>query len=129
SDLNEQGPRERTQSDQMMPVAVVAGQPGGFQGEDGSDTPFTHGCQQLAKARALVASGPTTAHVLIDHDDVGKPQPAGLIGEGILPPLTLGVGADLMACGLADIDVGIPLEMGWVNLGAHSYTPRSGHCG
>src|SRR4029434_4907015 len=129
SDLNEQGPRERTQSDQMMPVAVVAGQPGGFQGEDGPDTPFTYGREQLAKARALVASSPTPAHVLIDHDDVGKPQPAGLIGEGILPPLTLGMGADLMACGLADVDVGITLEMTRINLGAHGYTPRSGYCG
>jgi hypothetical protein len=39
------------------------------------------------------------------------------------------VGADLMACGLADIDVGVTLEMARVNLGAHGYTPRSGHCG
>jgi hypothetical protein len=113
----------------MMPVPVVAGQPGGFQGEDGPDTPCTHGCEQLAKARAFVASGPTPAHVLIDHDDVGKPQPAGLLCKGILPPLTLGVGADLMACGLADVDIGITLEMVRMNLGAHGYTPRSGHCG
>jgi hypothetical protein len=39
------------------------------------------------------------------------------------------MGADLMARGLADIDIGIPLEMAWANLGAHDYTPRSGHCG
>ena len=58
-----------------------------------------------------------------------KSQPAGLIREGILPPLALGVGADLMACGLADIDVGVTLEMARVNLGAHGYTPRSGHGG
>jgi hypothetical protein len=113
----------------MMPVTVVASSPGGFQGEDGPDTPCTHGREPLAKARALVASGPTPAHVLIDHEDVGKPQPAGLIGEGIWPPLTLGVGADLMARGLANIDIGITLEMDRVNLGAHGYTPRSGHCG
>jgi hypothetical protein len=113
----------------MVPVPVVVGQPGGFQGEDGPDTPCTHGREQLAKARALVASGPTPADILIDHDNAGKLQPAGLIGEGILPPLALGVGADLRACGLADIDIGITLEMARANLGAHGYTPRSGHGG
>src|SRR5215475_10661050 len=113
----------------MMPVTVVAGQPRGFQGEDGPDTPCTHGREQLAKARALVASGPTPAHVLINHDDVGKPQPAGVICEGIWPPLALGVRADLLTCRLADLDVGVTLEMDGVNLGAHGYTPRSGHCG
>src|SRR5262249_5647001 len=68
--INEQRLRQRTQINQMMPVPIVTGQPGRFQGEDGSDTPCTHGCQQLAKARALVASGPTPAHILINHDDV-----------------------------------------------------------
>jgi hypothetical protein len=108
---------------------VVARQPGGFPGEDGPDTPFTHGRQQLAQAWTLVASRPTPADVLIDHDALGKPQPAGMLGEGLWPPLALGVGADLMARRLTDIDVGIPLEMARVNLGAHGYTPRSGHCG
>jgi hypothetical protein len=60
---------------------------------------------------------------------LGKPQSAGMIGEGILPTRALRVGADLMACGLADIDIGVTLEMGRVNLGVHGYTPRSGHCG
>jgi hypothetical protein len=60
---------------------------------------------------------------------VGKAQLASLIREGILPPLALGMGADLMARGLADLDVGVTLEMNRVNLGAHGYTPRSGHCG
>jgi hypothetical protein len=112
-----------------MPVTVVAGHPGGFSGADGPDTPFTHRRQQLAKARALLASRPTTAHVLIDDDALGKPQPAGMIREGIVPTLALRVGADLMARGLADRDGGVPLEMDRVHLGAHGYTPRSGHGG
>src|SRR5262249_32198916 len=113
----------------MMPVPIAAGQPRGLQGEDGPAPPFTHRCQQLAKARALVASRPTAADGLINHDDLGKPQRAGLIRKGILPPLALGVGADLMARGLADIDVGVTLTMDGINLGAHGYTPRSGHYG
>jgi hypothetical protein len=39
------------------------------------------------------------------------------------------VRADLMARGLADIDVGVTLKMDRMNLGAHGYTPRSGACG
>src|SRR5688500_5011348 len=99
----------------MMPVPIVAGQPRGLQGEDGADTPGTHRCQQLAKTRALVTSRSAPADVLIDHDDLGKPQTASLIRQGILPPLAFGVRAHLMARGLADIDVGVPLEMDRVN--------------
>ena len=123
------GLRQGTSSDAMMPGAVVARQPGGFQGEDGPDPPCTHGRQPWAKAWTLVAARPTPAYVLIDHDDLGQPQPAGMLGEGIWPPLALGVGADVMARRLADRDVGIPLEMARGNLGAQGDTPRSGHGG
>src|SRR5262245_18031771 len=103
--------RQRTQIDPMMPGSVVAGQAGRFSGKDGSDTPCTHRRPQLAKARALVTSGPTPAHGLSNHDDVGTPQPAGVSGAGLLPPLALGGRADLMTRRRADIDVGVTLEM------------------
>jgi hypothetical protein len=112
-----------------MPVAVVARQPGSFSGEDRSGTPGPHRRQQGAKAGALVAARATAAHVRIDHADLGTPPPAGLIREGLGPTRALGVGADLRAGGLADRDIGVTLAMGRVNLGAHAYTPRSGHCG
>ena len=112
-----------------MPVPVIPSQPGGLQGEDGADMPFPYRRQQVAQAWALVASGPTPTDIFIDHDHAGKPQRTGLLGEGIWPPRALRVGADLMACGLADIDRGITLEMARVNRGAHGDTPRAGHCG
>ena len=121
--------RQRTQIKPMMPGPMVAGSPAGCQGEDGADTPGTHGGQQLATARALVASRPTPAPILINHDDVGKPSPASLIGEGIVPPRALGVRPDLMARGLADRDGGVTLEMERVHLGAQGDTPHSGPWG
>ena len=127
--IDEQGLGQRTEIDHMMPVPVVAGSPGGFQGEDGADTPCAHRRQPWAKARALVASGPTPAHVFIDHDDTDTSQRPGLIGAGLWPPLPRGVGADLMAGGLADRDGGVTLERARVNLGAHGDPPRSGHGG
>ena len=108
---------------------MVAGHPGRFQGADGADTPCPHGRQQLAKARALVASRPTPAHVRIDHQDVGKAQRAGLIREGLWPPLALGMGADLLARGLADRDGGVTWARARGHLGAPGYTPRAGHGG
>ena len=108
---------------------MVAGHPGGFPGEAGPDTPGTHGREQWAKARALVASGPTPAHVLLDHTDVGKPQSAGLLGAGLWPPLTLGVGTDVMAGGLTARDGGITWAMAGVNLGPQGDPPRAGHWG
>jgi hypothetical protein len=83
----------------------------------------------LAKAWALVASGPTPAHGFIDHHDAGNPQRAGLLGEGRWPPRTRGGGAHWRAGGLAAIDVGVTLEMARVHLGPHGDTPRSGHGG
>jgi len=91
--------------------------------------PLTHRRTQLATARTRLTSRATAAHGRIDHDALGKPQPAGLIGAGILPTLPLGVGADVMARGLADIHIGVALAMGRTHLGAQADTPRSGHCG
>ena len=76
-----------------------------------------------------MAAGPTAADVLLAPHDLGKSQRTGLIGEGLLPAVTLGVHAALMARGLADRDVGVTLKMDRMHLGAHGYTPRSGSCG
>jgi hypothetical protein len=88
--------------------------------------PLPHRRQQRAEARPLLAARTTAAHVFLKHHDVSTAQPAGLIGERLLPPRTLGVGAALMARGLPDLHLGVAVEMGRTHLGAHADTPRSG---
>jgi hypothetical protein len=85
----------------MMPVPVVAGQARGFEGAHRSDLALAHGRQQLAKAWALLQAGATASQVLIKDDDLGKSQATRVIGQRILPPLALVMGADLMTSRLA----------------------------
>src|SRR5205823_7521416 len=108
---------------------LVPGHPGRFEGEDGADTTFTHRREPWAEPGTLVASRAAPADVLIDHDDLGKAQTAGLIRQGRWPPLAFGVRAHVMVRGRAARDVGVPLERERVHRGAHGSTPRSGHCG
>jgi len=90
---------------------------------------LTHRRPQRAEARPLLTARTPAAHVLRDHYDVGKAPPAGMIGEGIVPPLTLGGGADVMARGLTSIPIGVAVAMGRTPLGAHADPPRAGHGG
>jgi len=127
--INQQGIGQGTPIDHMMPVPVVAGQAGGVSGDHRADLALTHGCQQLAKAWALLKAAATTPQVLIDHDDLGKPQATRVIGQRLLPPLALVMVADLMASRLAHRDRGRPVPMRATHLVAPGLSPCCARCG
>ena len=124
--VEEPGLGHGTEGEQMMPVAVVARQAGRRYGAAGPAPPGTHRRQPWAPAGALLPARAPAPHVVIEPDDLGKPQPAGLSRAGLLPPLTRGGGAGWMAGGVAAIHRGIPLERARGHLGAPGDTPRSG---
>ena len=89
-----------------MPVAAVAGQARGFQGEHQPDRAAADGADQAIETRPqhAVAQG---ALVLVDHLHVAEPQLARMIGQRVLQPLALDVVTDLEVGRLAHVDAGL----------------------
>jgi hypothetical protein len=104
------GPDQSTELDQRMPVAAVAGEPGGFDREYGSDAPLADRCQQPLEARPSNATARAT-EIIIDDLDLGPAELLGAIGEPVLPPLALLVVQELIGRRLADVDEGAAREM------------------
>src|SRR5438093_1581393 len=109
----------------MMPVPAVTRQARRFQGEDGADAALTHGRQEVGKPWTLLEARTTAPSILINGHDFCEPQRVGALRQGVLPPLTLLMGAYLMAAGLAERDVGGTVQMGGIHLGAHGDAPGS----
>jgi len=99
-----------------MPVAAVAGEPGGFDRKHGSDAPLADRCQQALEARPSDAAARPT-EIIIDDLDLGPAELRGAIGEPVLAPLALLVVQELIGRRLADVDEGASREMvsrlGW----------------
>jgi len=81
--VNDNGPDQSTELDQRMPVAAIAGEPGGFDREYGSHAPLADRCQQTLEARPSDAAA-RPAEIIIDDLDEGPAELFGAIGEPIL---------------------------------------------
>jgi hypothetical protein len=123
--IHQQGLRQGTEIDQMVPVPVVPRQAGRFQSHDAPDTPLTHGGQELSEARALLEPCSTAASVRIEDDDLPTAQGAGAGCYGLLAPLTLVVVAHVRVAGLADRDVSGAVQMRRTHLLTHGDAPCS----
>src|ERR1700730_14542674 len=81
--VDDDSPDQSTELDQRMPVAAVAGEPGGFNREYGSDPPLTDRRQQTLEARSSDAAA-RAAEIIIDDLDGGPTKLLGAIGEPVL---------------------------------------------
>ena len=77
------GPDQSTELDQRVPVAAVAGQPGGFDREYGADAPLADRRQQALEARPSDAAA-RAAEIIVDDLDGGPAELPGAISEPIL---------------------------------------------
>src|SRR5437868_10084534 len=63
-----------------------ARQPGGLQREHGADAALTDRGQKLLEAGPPCAPA-RSAKIIVDHLDIGPPQPTGPLGQGVLSAL------------------------------------------
>ena len=71
-----------------MPVAAVAGEPGGFDREYGADACLADRCQQTLEARPSDAAA-RASEIVIDDLNGDPAELLGAIGEPVLAPLAL----------------------------------------
>ena len=108
----------RAQLQQLVPVAVVAGQARGVQAQHQAGLAQPDLGDQALEPAALRGGRPRLAEVVVDHrDPLARPaQARGAVHQAILQLRALLVLAHLHGRGLADVDVG---ELGPVG-GAHA---------
>src|SRR5947199_5198320 len=104
------GPDQSTELDQGMPVAAVAGEPGGFDREYGSNAPLADRGQQTLEARPRDAAT-RAAEIIIDHLDDGPAELLGAIGEPVLAVPGLLFVHELVGRRLTDVDESTAREM------------------
>ena len=96
--------------EQVMPVAAVAGEPGGVAAQHGTDLAGTEPCHQPLEAGPRHHPAGGAAKVVIDHLNIAEAPAPRDIDELVLPPLALEVGLDLGLGGLPNIDHRLPLQ-------------------
>ena len=96
--------------EQMMPVAAVAGQPGGVEAQHRADFPGAQRCDQPLEARPRHHPAGGAAEIVIDHLDLAEPPAPCDVDELVLAPLALEVALDLGLGGLPNIDYRFALQ-------------------
>src|SRR3954454_21053022 len=100
--------KQRAQFEQLMPIAVVARQPGGIQAEHQPGIAEPDLGNQPLETAPFGARRPRLAEILVDDaDTLARPaEPDGAVDKTILQLGALLVLADLVERGLAHIDIG-----------------------
>ena len=96
--------------EQMMPVAAVAGEPGGVEAQHGPDFSGAKPCHQPLEAGPRHHSAGGAAEVVVDHLDISEAPAPRHVDEFVLPPLALEIGLDLGLSGLPNIDHRLALQ-------------------
>ena len=117
--VDQQGIGQSAEIDQMVPVAVVPGQPRGFEREHGPGGTFADGRQQPGEAGAFMPSASRAAEIVVDDLRPLEAEMVRMGCEGVLPLLTFLMVADLLGGRLPDVHVGRPFEMRRPDLLSH----------
>ena len=132
--VGEDHPEERAQLQQLVPVAVVAGQPRCVQAEHQARLAQPDLRHQPLEALPLQAGRAGLAEVVVDHrDPFARPaEPGSPLDQAVLQFGALLVLADLPGRGLADVDIGELGAMrggdplgGLIRDGQHDAPPRA----
>ena len=109
----QEGAEQGAQLQQVVPVLGGPGQPAHLQAQDQADVPERHLGEQPLEPGPVFGPPAALALVLVDdHDPGARPaQGDGVVGQGVLPGLRLGVLQDLLRGGLPDVHDGRPVQV------------------
>jgi hypothetical protein len=112
--IGEEHPEQGAQLKQLMPVAVVAREPGGIQADDQARVAEPDLGDKLLEAGPFGAPRARPAEILVDDvDPLARPaEPDGTVDQTVLELGALVMVPDLIDRGLAHVDVGEPGAVG-----------------
>ena len=115
---------------QPIPVSVVPRQARDFQSENDAYMGQGDFAGQARKPGSVVGAGAGQAEIFIDNDHLlfGPAELTGFVGQRVLPGGGLAVVFDLAGCGLADVNIGGPLDVRGLDFGgiSHQSAPAAG---
>jgi hypothetical protein len=132
--IGDEHPEQGAQLEQLMPVAVVAREPGGIQADDQAGVAEPDLGDELLEAGPFGAARARFAEILVDDvDPLARPaEPDGTVDQAVLEFGALVMIPDLIDRGLTHVDVGEPGAVGRaqplvrsVRGGQHAGSPRS----
>src|SRR5215217_7284485 len=135
--IGNEHPKQGAQLEQLMPVAVVACEPGGVEADDQARVAEPDLGDELLETSSFGAPRTGLAEILVDDvDPLARPaEPDGAVDQAVLKLGALVMVPDLVDGGLAHIDVGEPGAVGCaqpllrsVRSGQHAGSPRSWGC-
>jgi hypothetical protein len=109
--VNDQGVEQPAELQQLIPVAVIAGQARDLEAHHGAHPAEAHVGDETLKAGPVGRTGPGLPEILINHNDLAPAQRARMLGQLILTPATLLMMPDLPESGLPNVDDGGAGEM------------------
>ena len=111
--IEDQRVRQRADLEQPVPVGRVPGQARDLEAEHDAGVAQAHFGDQPLKSLPIGRRRARLPEVRVDDDDVLQ-RPAqgdGMLAQGVLPLGTLGILDHLAERGLADVEIGLPLQM------------------
>ena len=117
---------QAAQLEQVMPVAAVAGEPGGVEAQHSADLAGAEPRHEPLEAGPRHHAAGGAAEIVVDHLDVAEAPAPGDVDELVLAPLALEIGLDLGLGGLPNIDHRLALQhRGRQEISArHRHAPR-----
>src|SRR5712692_1775778 len=102
--VDDQCVQQAAEIEQLIPVAIVAGQARDLEAHHGADAPQADLRDEPLKAGAVGRGRAGLAEVFVDDQDLAPAERAGMLRQVILPPPTFWMMADLIEGGLAHVD-------------------------
>jgi hypothetical protein len=96
-----------------MPIRRIPCQPGNFQAQHDTGFAQAHLRNQSLKALPIDSRWAGLSQIAVDDDDVlnGPAQGNGMLAQSVLPLRAFGIFEHLAKRGLADVKIGIPLQV------------------
>jgi hypothetical protein len=108
--VDDERANEAAQLQQVVPIASVPREPGGFEAEDGAHCALADAADQIAETGAVHRPARGAAEVRVDHSYVAKAVAPREVDEPVLPTLALEVLLHLSSRRLTDVDNGATFQ-------------------
>ena len=103
-EINDLGPDQPAELQQVTPIATVAGEPGRVKAQHGADLAGAQPRDEPFEPWSRRRTAGRTAKIIVDHFNITEPVLPGDIDQLVLPPPAFEIGLDLLLGRLANVN-------------------------
>lgn len=109
--VDDEGVRESAEIEELIPIAIVAGQPRDVETDDSAGVPEADLGHEALEARTPGSRRAGLAEIFVDHDHLAPAQAACVVLQVVLTAAALVMMTDLRERGLTDVHEGRTVQM------------------